>query len=703
MDTPPKPRLYIAGFFLLTLALLVFVQAAFNLNPFLSPSLLNQTALLYTLSTFIFLVLLVFAFVLLRTLIKVWAERRQQKPGSQFKTSLLMSMIALTLVPAVLLFGFAFGLVNRSIDKWFSAPVDDIYKATDEINRQWRLEREEFARSILSHLGQQPEMDLDKVRQDFNLDGLFVLDGSGHVLRSSTKPDVSLQIAAQAIPTLVNSDETFLDVGSEWIASRRIEGDTGHRVLVAVFQTPAQMASLQSAIATGRNRYNVLNENRKSYRDTYVYMLLLMTVLVLFAAVWIGLFLSKRITVPIEALSEATREISSGNLNHRVSVTARDELGQLVSLFNDMAEQLQGSAQELESRRRYMEIILENIPSGVISVDADLRINKINRAASTMFPANGSKPPTTLDDIFSGTDLAAIQQVLRDAQTNSVSREIAFVAPGRPTHGVVTATQLTAGGFVLVVEDLGEVVRAQTANAWREVARRLAHEIKNPLTPIQLSAERIGRNVARLTGAAPRVTNVIEECVESIVAEVSSLKHLVDEFVRFARLPAVSRVPNNMKELVDRTMALYDGRLSGIAVSVDVPETLPLVLLDPLQMRRVLVNLLDNALEALAGEQAPELHIRCELARDATMARLTISDTGRGIEPDDRDRVFTPYFSTRKNGTGLGLAISSRVIADHGGYFAVEPNSPKGTRFIIELPVCQESSLSMTSQVSGSH
>jgi two-component system, NtrC family, nitrogen regulation sensor histidine kinase NtrY len=702
MNTSPKPRLYVAGFLLLMLALLVFVQAAFNLNPFLSPSLLSQTTLLYTLSTFIFLVLLVFAFVLLRTVIKVWAERRQQKPGSQFKTSLLMSMIALTLVPAVLLFGFAFGLVNRSIDKWFSAPVDDIYQATDEMNRQWRLDREEFARSLLNYISEQPELDLDQVRQDFKLDGLFIVDASGGVIRSSTKQDVSPRIAEQAITTVKDRDEAFWDIGSEWIAARRIETGSGDQILVAVFQTPAQMTNLRSAIAASRNRYTELNENRKSYRDTYVYMLLLMTVLVLFAAVWIGLFLSKRITVPIEALSEATREISSGNLNHRVAVTARDELGQLVSLFNHMAEQLQGSAQELESRRRYMEIILENIPSGVISVDSDLRINKINRAASTMFPAGGSKQPTTLDEIFVGSDLEAIQQVLRDAQTTSVTREIAFAAPGRPAHGVVTATQLTTGGFVLVVEDLGEVIRAQTATAWREVARRLAHEIKNPLTPIQLSAERIGRNIARLPAAAPRVTNVIEECVQSIVEEVSSLKHLVDEFVRFARLPAVSRVPNSMKELVDRTMALYDGRLSGIMVSVDVPETLPPVLLDPLQMRRVFVNLLDNALEALAGEPVPELRIRCELARDATMARLTISDTGRGIAPEDQARVFTPYFSTHKTGTGLGLAISSRIVADHGGYIAVEPNSPKGTRFIIELPVCQESSLSMTSQASGS-
>jgi two-component system, NtrC family, nitrogen regulation sensor histidine kinase NtrY len=273
---------------------------------------------------------------------------------------------------------------------------------------------------------------------------------------------------------------------------------------------------------------------------------------------------------------------------------------------------------------------------------------------------------------------------------------------GRPAQTAVMATRLTTGGFVLVIEDLTEVVRAQKASAWREVARRLAHEIKNPLTPIQLSAERIARNISRLPATPPRVTSVIEECVQAIMAEVSSLKNLVDEFVRFARLPTVSRVPNNMKELVDRTMALYDGRMDSVKVMIDVPPDLPLILMDPLQMKRVFVNLLDNALEALAGEPDQELTLACELARDGTMARLTISDTGRGIAADDRERLFTPYFSTRKDGTGLGLAISSRIVADHGGYIGVEPNSPKGTRFVIELPVCQESSLSMTSPASGS-
>jgi two-component system, NtrC family, nitrogen regulation sensor histidine kinase NtrY len=414
--------------------------------------------------------------------------------------------------------------------------------------------------------------------------------------------------------------------------------------------------------------------------------------------VWVGLFWSRRITVPLEALSEATREISAGNLAHRVQVQAQDELGLLVTLFNDMAEQLQDTTRELEARRRYTEIILESIPTGVVSVDQDLRVNKVNRAARTMF---SSENASTLDQIF-GQDADSIRELLAAAATNSITREIEFNSHGRPAHSAVTATRLTAGGFVLVIEDLTEVARAQKASAWREVARRLAHEIKNPLTPIQLSAERISRNIARLPSAPQRVTAVIDECVYAIVEEVSSLKNLVDEFVRFARLPAVSRIPNSMKDLVDKTLALYEGRLDGISVNVDIPSQLPPILMDSLQMKRVLVNLLDNALEALSGEPNQELSLRCELTRDETMARLTITDTGRGIASDDRERLFTPYFSTRKTGTGLGLAISSRIVSDHGGYIGVEPNSPRGTRFVVELPVCPESSLSMTSPASGS-
>jgi nitrogen fixation/metabolism regulation signal transduction histidine kinase len=291
---------------------------------------------------------------------------------------------------------------------------------------------------------------------------------------------------------------------------------------------------------------------------------------------------------------------------------------------------------------------------------------------------------------------------LDEVKERPITREIAFATPGPPAHSAVTASRLTTGGFIFVVEDLTEVVRAQKASTWREVARRLAHEIKNPLTPIQLSAERISRNVSKLPAPSPRVSAVVTECVDAIIDEVSSLKNLVDEFVRFARLPAVSRMPNSMRELIDKTLALYEERMDGISITQDIPENLPLILMDPMQMKRVLVNLIDNALEALSGEPAKSIKITCDLARDGTMARLTLEDTGRGIAPEDRDRLFTPYFSTRKNGAGLGLAIASRIVADHAGYIGVEPNVPRGTRFVIELPVCQESSLSTTSTVYGS-
>jgi two-component system nitrogen regulation sensor histidine kinase NtrY len=692
---PETTKLYLAGFFLLTLALLVFVQAAFNLDPFFSPSEPTQIVLLYTLSTFIFLVLLIFGFVLLRTLVKVWIERKQQKPGSKFKTSLLVSLISLTLIPATFLFLFAFGLVNRSIVKWFSVPVDQIFNATLDLNAEWQKQQESLARSILTYLGQSHPANLDEVRQTFHLKALMILDDGGKVLRSSAEPDVvPANLAGLIYSGLGKKLEAFLDIGPYWISVQR----SNDGIIAALFPRTEQLVQLATKIGQERDHYNALVQNQKLYRDTYVYILLLMTVLILFAAVWTGLFLSKRITVPIEALSEATREISAGNLDHRVHVQAQDELGLLVRLFNDMAGQLQGTTRELEARRRYMEIILESIPTGVISVESDLRVNKINRSARAMFSSDNA---STLNEIF-GQDIHAVRELLAASDGNSITREIEFNVHGRPAHVAVTVTRLMTGGFVLVIEDLTEVVRAQKASAWREVARRLAHEIKNPLTPIQLSAERIARNISRLPATPSRVATVIEECVAGIVEEVSSLKNLVDEFVRFARLPAVSRFPNSMKELVDRTMALYEDRLDGVKVIVDVPAELPLILMDQLQMKRVLVNLLDNALDALAGEPAQGLTIRCELARDETMARLTIADTGRGIASEDRERLFTPYFSTRKNGTGLGLAISSRIVADHGGYIGAEPNSPKGTRFILELPVCQESSLSMTSPASGS-
>src|SRR5262249_53243232 len=457
---PETTKLYLAGFFLLMLALIVFVQAAFNLDPFFSPSEPTQIVLLYTLSTFIFLALLIFGFVLLRTLVKVWAERKQQKPGSKFKTTILVWLVTLTLIPATCLFLFAFGLVNRSIVKWFSVPVDQIFSASGAMTAEWRRDHEALERSILNHLEQEPLQDPDKIRQTFQLKGTLIISDDGQVLRSSSDSDVRENMLAKQIrAALGNRNEAFLDIDSYWIGIRRGTGSQNREILAIVFPRPARLVDLTPKLAEEKQHYQLLVQNQKVFRDTYVIILLLMTVLVLFAAVWIGLFLSKRITVPIEALSEATREISAGNLDHRVHIQADDELGLLVTLFNDMAEQLQGTTRELEARRKYMEIILESIPTGVVSVDSDLRVNKVNRAARTMFSTENA---FSLEEIF-GQDVDAIRELLGAANLNSVTREIGFTVHGRPAHTAVTATQLSAGGFVLVIEDLTEVVRAQKA------------------------------------------------------------------------------------------------------------------------------------------------------------------------------------------------------------------------------------------------
>ncbi|HET9215519.1 MAG TPA: ATP-binding protein [Terriglobia bacterium] len=694
-------KLYTAVGFLLLLAMLVFAQQAFDLRFIPHSSLTpNQLLLLYALSTLIFVVLLVFGFILLRTLVKVWVERKQGKPGSRFKSSLLAMLVLLTLVPAVSVFAYAYGLANRSIDKWLSAPVDQIFENNQRIESLVVRQHQEHAQSVLDHLAIHVPSDFDETRKLFRLKALVLLTEAGQLEKASVDTTVDAetisQVTASSIAKTARAGESL---DGDWLTARVVETPGGRKILAAVFPAPRDLETFSAEIAKQKDAYDQLKSEKNAFRNIYGTVLLLMTVLVLFSAVWLGLFLSKKITEPIEALTAATREISAGNLAYRVDVQAGDELGMLVSTFNGMASRLQGTTAELETRRRYMEIVLESIPTGVIALDVDFRIHTLNRAARTMFSVT---MPTHLGDVFKGDDLKEIQAILADATEAGITHEISFRTPGRPANSAVTASRLSAGGFVLVVEDLTEVVRAQRASAWRDVARRLAHEIRNPLTPIQLSAERISRNISRLPVASPRVTTVIQECVGAISDEVASLKHLVEEFVRFARLPTVSRVPHPMKDLVDRTLALYEGRMEGVSLLVEVPEDLPLILMDSMQMRRVLINLIDNALEALSTQSERELRIRCELARDGTMARLTVEDSGAGIADEDRERLFTPYFSTRKNGTGLGLSIASRIVADHGGYIGVESNVPRGTRFVIELPVCQESSLSTTSPVSGS-
>jgi two-component system, NtrC family, nitrogen regulation sensor histidine kinase NtrY len=424
---------------------------------------------------------------------------------------------------------------------------------------------------------------------------------------------------------------------------------------------------------------------RKFYHDTYFLLICLITLFVLFFAAWSAQILSRQISVPISALLWAAQEIRRGNLSYRVRVNAIDELATLVRAFNAMTSELEANSRELEARRRFTEAILESIPTGVISVSADERIERVNRALAGIFPQEVALSAKRLEDLFSPDDLAEIRYLLKRARRTGVAAsQLEMQRISSVLHLAVTVAFLEEQrGFVLVLEDTSDLLRAQKAAAWQEVARRIAHEIKNPLTPISLCADRIARQLRRLPvdGAARAI---LEECTGIIQQEVQTVKSLVDEFSQFSRFPTAQPFAADLNEIIESAISVFSGRLDGVSVSLDLDRSIPLVLADKEQLKRVIVNLIDNAMEAMNDGPLRKLLI-ASAQKSADTVELSVTDTGCGISAADKEKLFLPYFSTKDRGTGLGLAIVSHIVTEHGGRVRVEDNQPAGVRFLIEL------------------
>jgi two-component system nitrogen regulation sensor histidine kinase NtrY len=449
--------------------------------------------------------------------------------------------------------------------------------------------------------------------------------------------------------------------------------------------------------------YTQLRVLKQPLTGVYLSFFLMVTLLILVSATWMGLYLAKRITRPVQMLAAAAREIGAGHLDHRVERETADEFGSLVDAFNTMAGELANSRRqverstvdlerkhaEVEARSRYIETILERIATGVVSMDEAGRISTINSAAARLLGLEDTVVGQAATSVFDRPDLQPLGTFVRRSSHGSAeppSQEIAMARDGRELHLAVAMTPLHGEGGVpagaaLVFDDITPVIRAQKVAAWREVARRLAHEIKNPLTPIQLCAERLRRQFA---GAPPATRDLVEECTSTIVGEVESLKGLVDEFSQFARMPAPRRVPTDVHAVLGDTLSLYNGLFKEIRIECAFARHLPLVLLDPEQIRRVLINLLDNAVEAL--DRKGTIVLETQHAAAEGVVRITVADDGPGIPPEERDKLFMPYYSTKRRGSGLGLAIVRRIVAEHGGSVDVGDNTPRGSRFTIELP-----------------
>jgi nitrogen fixation/metabolism regulation signal transduction histidine kinase len=704
-------------------------QTAFN-NTILQADTNQQAIIFYALSLLISLLFVALTFVLARNLLKLFAERRMGVLGSKFRTRMVAGALLLSFVPVMVMYWFAYGLMNRSIDKWFSTPVEEVRSDTLAIASVAAKYAQQNAHMEATALAASPDvargfsghgtagMLAEFQRHELTLQGGFALALRDGNAEASFHPPAPWQVLKNSFPltdALAGRPAQFTWHDTDYtLGTAPVAG--GGAILVAI-PLPPEFSQAVRQVEASQQRYFQWSQQRRRVRQTYIGLLLLLTMIVLFVTTWLALFLAKLVTRPLAALAEATQEISRGRLDYRVDVRATDEIGDLVRSFNRMAEELEASRRQLESstrdlgvanmeldqRRRQMETILESIPTGVLSLDANRRVTHTNQALQRMFHPEGNYDSgnilplgSSLADVFPAEVLEDFDPLLRRADRMGVTTsqmELPLLHGSLNVAVTVAAMrhQNERSGYVVVFEDLSDLLKAQKQAAWREVARRVAHEIKNPLTPIALSAERIQRHLDRSTAADRGSSGIVRSCAETIAGAVETVRRLVDEFSTLARFPVAKPLPADINDIIESALSMFNGRLDGIALHKSLASDLPRVLADNEAMKRAIANLVDNAAEAIENAVLREIEISTALVGSRDAVEITVSDTGHGVTRDVKEKLFLPYFSTKKRGTGLGLSIVSRIVEDHHGSIRVEENHPVGTRFIVELPVVPES------------
>jgi len=732
-DNKQRWGLAIGGILLTLLLAAVFTFGSLNV-PF-EPKSWRAALVLYAVSSLITAAFLVFGLILARTTLRLWAERSREQLGTRFKTKMVVGAMAISLLPIIFMFIVSYSLINRSLLLWFPKPLE----VASEETQRLLTDLGKAQLPLLRGLALQARAEADRPGTDFlehvfakGGDAVWLLDRDGKVLRGGivcdSQPEdltgaicVQPDVSGQYLRTLASGVEVWAAGGRSYFAARvpASRENLAGGFVVAAYRTSPDVLERLTAIQAQTREYYQEKQDLRALKRQMLLILLFFTLLLLSAVMWVALFLAKQVTIPIQALAEGTREVSSGNFDYQVPEQAQDELGILVRSFNSMTTQLRDSrsqidqftrnlqqaVQELERRRQLMETVLENIPTGVISLDAKGVILRVNSSVSRMFGITGSEF-YSLEGLV-GADAARIVNYLmrRSLRMGVVSREIETVAGGRVLHLAVTVSSLgprrANTGYVLVLDDLTEVLRAQKSAAWQEVARRIAHEIKNPLTPIQLSAQRLLRFLEKSDTSQSVATRhaelakLVQECSRLIEREVSTLAELVNEFSQFVRFPTAKLVPTNANTIVHQAVEVFSGRLDGITLKTTLADNLPQVRADGGLLRSVIVNLIDNAAEALENSTSGEILVSTVAHSDAETVVICVSDTGTGISPEDKDKLFLPHFSTKDRGTGLGLAIAARIVAEHGGSIHVEDNLPMGSRFLVELPVAELTTASL--------
>jgi hypothetical protein len=722
-------------------AILVFVVLGtlqwFNTSriDLLNPETYGQTMALTAVEVLLFVLLLLLLVLFFRTVLKVYVGQGSSGVGARVRSRMVLGAILITVTPAALMFLFSYFLLNRSLERWFSPDTSQLRDDSTGVVRELveyvagnaRSEAESVAQSGAPD-GEPQALQQVLISRRPTLEGGFLLvygkdrrliasfqapAESSRVSLRTSMDEAEYQgaplrgpLSAALLSAAERSDNPVVNVAGQEYALGMDVTASG-KVVVAALPMPQGLNETTGRIRSGVDEYWQLFRSRRTIRSTLSLTLLLVTVFVLFISVWLAVFLSKQITRPVEALADAMDEIAAGKYEHRVVGVATGEMGELVHSFNHMAADLETSRQlaqsaqaqlttanlAVEERRRELETIVDTIPSGVVTLDAAGVVLQSNRAFAALMglDADASLAGQSIGALLPAECADELAGVIRRAnRMGAASTELEFPARGRILHLAITCARLELGhsqaGSVLVVEDTTELLRAQRQMAWKEVAQQVAHEIKNPLTPIALSAERIRRHLDR---GQPDSPNIIRKCSEVILGCVGTLHTLVDQFSALAQFPAPQPRPCDMNQIVEEALALFGGRLEGITVQRNLEVGLPPVLADPEAIRRALANLIDNAAEAMQGSLLRVLGLHSALSEDGAAVEVTVSDTGPGLSDEIREQLFLPYYSTKRRGTGLGLSIAAKIVQEHGGSISAEANSPKGARFLLRLPLME--------------
>ncbi len=727
-------KLLLAGIVALIAALASLLAIATRSAPF-APDVLTEVVL-YALSATNLTILLGLVFVLARNIIKLVVEQRRAAPFARFRTRLVIALLGMTLIPSVLVLIVGSELIRSNIDKFFNAPMANMVSSARDIASDYYRERQRVVSTVAQRLARRlgpvdVAVDRDTARDvvvadvtqgRIDLVEIYAVGAGGQV-----EPSSVVDVAAPVVPAGYGRKEGLrlasqvagsgrpvdaveqlrLPNGGDLVRTavpiRATNDGPVRAVLVASEFLTGEFASRARSLTSAYEDYRQLEVQKPALASVYLSFFWMLTLMILIAATWMGLYLAKRITRPVQMLATAANEIGAGHLDHRVDVQVGDEFASLIDAFNRMAGDLATSRQrlersavdlerrheEVEGRRQYVETVLDRIATGVISIDNEGRIRTWNSAATRLLGIDSRVDGLRAAAVFGSPELEPLARLItgRSARRDdSMPQEVAISRDGRELHLLVMVTPLRraegrADGVVIVFDDVSPLIRAQKVAAWREVARRLAHEIKNPLTPIQLSAERLQRHFA---GAPEATRALVDECATAIVTEVEALKGLVDEFSQFARMPAPRATPTDLHGLLDDALTLYRGLFSDVEIRTHFAESLPKVSADPEQIRRVIINIVDNAIEAVERRGAIDIETQHDAGN--SLVRIVVADDGPGIPAAERDKLFLPYYSTKQRGSGLGLAIVRRIVAEHGGSIDVSDNVPHGTRFAIELP-----------------